>query len=227
MALRLANRTARVRVSLHEGRLWLPMVHQGKVDAIEAAAWRSAGKRLICGQPRLPDVSVSGRAAVGRVGVAPARSTCHPGAAGAEHAMTSDCMIYGATGYTGRLIAARTRRTDLGDGERLAMAIPWGDVSTACHSTGIPDIDATAARPVEPERPDRTTHNRPRRARESNGAQLRLGEVVNARGQTGTASVVMANGYSVTALGAVMAARHLLDEPVAATRRRACSARIS
>ncbi|MFO7694268.1 MAG: saccharopine dehydrogenase NADP-binding domain-containing protein, partial [Vicinamibacterales bacterium] len=45
----------------------------------------------------------------------------------------------------GRLVpvplAWRTRRIDFGDGEKLAMTIPWGDVSTAGHSTGIPDIE--------------------------------------------------------------------------------------
>jgi short subunit dehydrogenase-like uncharacterized protein len=37
----------------------------------------------------------------------------------------------------------RTRRIDLGDGggEQLMAAIPWGDVSTAYHSTGVPNIE--------------------------------------------------------------------------------------
>lgn len=37
----------------------------------------------------------------------------------------------------------RTRRLDLGDGrgERLMAAIPWGDVSTAYYSTGVPNIE--------------------------------------------------------------------------------------
>jgi short subunit dehydrogenase-like uncharacterized protein len=45
----------------------------------------------------------------------------------------------------GRIVAVplawRTRRIDFGDGEKLAMTIPWGDVSTAWHSTAIPDIE--------------------------------------------------------------------------------------
>jgi short subunit dehydrogenase-like uncharacterized protein len=32
------------------------------------------------------------------------------------------------------------RTIDFGDGPRLAVTIPWGDVSTAFHSTGIPNI---------------------------------------------------------------------------------------
>ncbi|MEZ4558551.1 MAG: hypothetical protein R2854_19330 [Caldilineaceae bacterium] len=33
-----------------------------------------------------------------------------------------------------------TRTVDFGNGPRATMAIPWGDVSTAFHSTGIPNI---------------------------------------------------------------------------------------
>ena len=36
---------------------------------------------------------------------------------------------------------SRTRRIDLGEGERLAMAITWGDVATAWYTTGIPNIE--------------------------------------------------------------------------------------
>ena len=36
--------------------------------------------------------------------------------------------------------AFHTRRIDFGDGEKLAVTIPWGDVSTAYHSTGIGDV---------------------------------------------------------------------------------------
>ncbi|HEX4910310.1 MAG TPA: saccharopine dehydrogenase NADP-binding domain-containing protein [Permianibacter sp.] len=38
-------------------------------------------------------------------------------------------------------LAAKTRRIDFGNGEKLAMTIPWGDVSTAYHSTGIPNVE--------------------------------------------------------------------------------------
>lgn len=36
--------------------------------------------------------------------------------------------------------AYHARTIDFGDGPRLAVTIPWGDVSTAFHSTGIPNI---------------------------------------------------------------------------------------
>jgi short subunit dehydrogenase-like uncharacterized protein len=36
---------------------------------------------------------------------------------------------------------ARTRRLDFGEGERSAIAVTWGDLVTAFHSTRIPDIE--------------------------------------------------------------------------------------
>ena len=38
-------------------------------------------------------------------------------------------------------IASATRRIDFGEGPELAMRIPWGDVVTAYHSTGIGNIE--------------------------------------------------------------------------------------
>jgi len=41
--------------------------------------------------------------------------------------------------------AWRTRDIDFGEGPTLAVSIPWGDVSTAYHSTGIGDIEVYTA----------------------------------------------------------------------------------
>jgi short subunit dehydrogenase-like uncharacterized protein len=41
----------------------------------------------------------------------------------------------------------RTRMVTFRDKPRFAMTIPWGDVSTAFHSTGIPDIEVYMATP--------------------------------------------------------------------------------
>lgn len=43
--------------------------------------------------------------------------------------------------------AWKSRRIDFGQGPVLATTIPWGDVSTAFYSTGIPDIEVYAAVP--------------------------------------------------------------------------------
>jgi short subunit dehydrogenase-like uncharacterized protein len=39
----------------------------------------------------------------------------------------------------------RTRKIDFGRGPRTAVSVPWGDVSTAFHTTGIPDIEVYMA----------------------------------------------------------------------------------
>lgn len=43
--------------------------------------------------------------------------------------------------------AWKTRRIDFGNGPEGAMTIPWGDVVTAFHSTGIPNIEVYMASP--------------------------------------------------------------------------------
>lgn len=52
----------------------------------------------------------------------------------------------------GRLLAiapgSRTRAFDFGRGPRPAVCIPWGDVSTAYHSTGIPNVEVYMAAPA-------------------------------------------------------------------------------
>ena len=42
----------------------------------------------------------------------------------------------------------RTRRIDFGDGPRPAVTIPWGDVATAFHTTGIGNIEVYLALPL-------------------------------------------------------------------------------
>lgn len=43
--------------------------------------------------------------------------------------------------------AWRTRRIDLGTGEKFAVTVPWGDVSTAYYATGIPNAEVYATVP--------------------------------------------------------------------------------
>lgn len=55
----------------------------------------------------------------------------------------------GAVRRGGRIVRVRagwgSRMIDFGDGPQLAASIPWGDVSTAWYTTGIPDITVYAA----------------------------------------------------------------------------------
>ena len=45
-------------------------------------------------------------------------------------------------------LAARIRRIDFGRGHKTTMSIPWGDVSTAWHSTGIPNVEVFLPTPA-------------------------------------------------------------------------------
>jgi short subunit dehydrogenase-like uncharacterized protein len=117
--------------------------------------------------------------------------------------------------------ASATRRIDFGGGERLAVGIPWGDVSTAYYTTGIPNIEVfTATSPNALRRLRRANLLRPllrqqwvrglvkygieRRvkppdqAQRDNNPSFVWGEVRNAAGQTKSARLRTANGYSLT-----------------------------
>jgi short subunit dehydrogenase-like uncharacterized protein len=48
-------------------------------------------------------------------------------------------------------IAHESRQIDFGDGPRNATTIPWGDVSTAYYTTGIPNIEVYMAMPKQME----------------------------------------------------------------------------
>lgn len=64
---------------------------------------------------------------------------------GTATTMVENISRGGAIRRGGRIIAVpaawKTRVVDLGAGPVAVTSIPWGDVSTAWHSTGIPDIE--------------------------------------------------------------------------------------
>lgn len=123
-------------------------------------------------------------------------------------------------------LAYHVRKIDFGDGEKLAMTIPWGDVATAYASTGIPNIEvfipgspamiANAKRanyirwllgwaPVQ-----RVMKNRIARTVKGPSASQReklashvWGEARNAAGATKTARIKVANGYALTITGSL------------------------
>lgn len=125
----------------------------------------------------------------------------------------------------GRLVTeplgARTRRIDFGGGEKLAVGIPWGDVSTAYYTTGIGNIEVFTAssqksvdgmrrmnwlRPLLRQRwvrelakfsAERRVTPPDRTQRENNPTYV-WGEVRNAAGEVKTARLRTANGYSLT-----------------------------
>jgi short subunit dehydrogenase-like uncharacterized protein len=130
-------------------------------------------------------------------------------------------------------MAYRVKRIDFGDGDKLAMTIPWGDVSTAYHTTGIANVDVyipASARLIAGLR--LANHLRWLLSRKAVQAFLKWragaiegpsaearaqapmyvwGQVTNARGETKTARIKTENGYSVTVSGALAAVERLMD----------------
>lgn len=135
-------------------------------------------------------------------------------------------------------LGSRSRKIDFGAGMKLATAIPWGDVSTAFRTTGIPDIEVYI--PVSPgalanlRRLGRLGWLLRRRSvqafmkwrirkgaagptaseREKTPVHV-WGEARDAAGRTRTARVRVANGYTVTTDAAVAIARRLLESAAA------------
>jgi len=131
-------------------------------------------------------------------------------------------------------LAYAVRRIDFGDGEKDAMTIPWGDVSTAYHTTGIPNIEVfipgsprmiASARRANWVRPllrlawvQKLVKARIARTVKGPSAEKRAqmptyvwGEATNARGERRTARIRTANGYSLTITGALAVVEHLMS----------------
>jgi short subunit dehydrogenase-like uncharacterized protein len=128
----------------------------------------------------------------------------------------------------------KRRAINFGRGEKPAVTIPWGDVSTAYHSTGIDNIEvylptptavAMLMRLIDPLRPllgldgvqnwlkallGKRVQGPDAATRERQRTWL-WGEVRNAAGEVKSACLETANGYDVTVHGALLAVRHLLD----------------
>ncbi|KAB2911028.1 MAG: NAD(P)H-binding protein [Hyphomicrobiaceae bacterium] len=140
----------------------------------------------------------------------------------------------------GRIIAVplayKTRRIDFGDGDKLAMTIPWGDVATAYYTTGIPNIEVyIPGSPAMVARVRRANHFRwllacapvqsflkkrieksvrgPSAERRDALPTYVWGEARNAKGETRTARIKTANGYSLTVTGALAVVEHLMRNP--------------
>ena len=131
-------------------------------------------------------------------------------------------------------VGARIRDFDFGGraGRRTCASVPWGDVSTAFHTTGIPDIDVFAAYPralriamralglmgpVLATRPVQAVAQRlveafakgaPKEARDRDAFWI-YGEVTDAEGRTAAARMQTPEGYDFTASAAVEIARRV------------------
>jgi short subunit dehydrogenase-like uncharacterized protein len=143
----------------------------------------------------------------------------------------------------GRLIAvpsgSLTRRIPFGEEPRLAVAIPWGDVSTAYYSTGIPNIEVYAGIPEKQikwmrliaklgpvlglgpiqkflkRRVEKTIRGPSDEERAKDNVIL-WGEVRNNSGAARTMRMQTPEGYSLTAKSSVLAAERIAGGSVPA-----------
>ena len=71
---------------------------------------------------------------------------------GTARTMAENAGAGGAVRKRGKIVKVpacwKTRRIDFGAGPTMAMTIPWGDVSMAWHTTGIPDVEVYMAAPL-------------------------------------------------------------------------------
>lgn len=164
------------------------------------------------------------------------RSGLSPGTAKTTvEALSQGCKVREDGTIVSKPLAFNVRRIDFGDGEKDAMTIPWGDVSTAFYSTGIPNIEVyVPGSPRMISSVKRANLIRPllginfiqnfiksRIAKSVKGPdeQQRAtmptfvwGEATNANGEKKVARIRTANGYSLTVTGSLAVVEHILSK---------------
>ncbi|WP_042077372.1 saccharopine dehydrogenase family protein [Acinetobacter nosocomialis] len=134
-------------------------------------------------------------------------------------------------------LAHYVRTIDFGDGKKSAMSVPWGDVSTAFYTTGIPNIEVFVpafpkmifgAKMLNYVRPvlkmnavQKFIKSRIEKTVVGPNEELRAkvptyvwGEARNARGEIKTARIQTENAYSLTVNGSLTVVNYLLKNTV-------------
>ncbi|HJU87825.1 MAG TPA: saccharopine dehydrogenase NADP-binding domain-containing protein [Gemmatimonadaceae bacterium] len=138
----------------------------------------------------------------------------------------------------GRLVrvptAWKTRLIDFGRGPMLSVTIPWGDVSTAFHSTGVPNVEVYASAPASRIRAMRAVQRvrwllaqpvvrqaltklvrrgepGPSAEQRRRGESLLWAEAIDGSGHRAVARLRGPEGYTMTALTSVAIARRALE----------------
>lgn len=133
--------------------------------------------------------------------------------------------------------AYRSKRIDFGDGEKLAVTIPWGDVATAFYTTSIPNIEvyvptskrilrrmrilnlarwllrAQTVQKAMKRRIGKTVRGPSAQKRASTRTYV-WGETSNEAGEKCTARIEVANGYTLTVRGSLEVVAYVLSNEV-------------
>ncbi len=155
---------------------------------------------------------------------------------GTRATMTMNAGDGGAVRKNGKIVkvpaAYKTRQIDFGAFVRDAVTIPWGDVSTAFYSTGIPNITVYAALPeanlkllkasryfgwllktklVQNYLQKRLPADGPSDAERAEGKTYLWGEASDASGNRVEARLICPEGYATTVLTALAVAGKIAD----------------
>jgi short subunit dehydrogenase-like uncharacterized protein len=154
---------------------------------------------------------------------------------GTQATMTMNVGNGGAVRKNGEITsvptAFKTREIDFGEVKKLGVTIPWGDVSTAVYSTGIPNIEVytivppsalklmkmsryfgwlLASKPIQSILQSKIPHGGPSDHERENGKSLLWGEVTDDNGNRVEARQQGVEGYTLTALAALNIAAKIL-----------------
>ncbi|STX55635.1 saccharopine dehydrogenase [Legionella beliardensis] len=132
-------------------------------------------------------------------------------------------------------LAYKTRSINFGNGEKLAMTIPWGDISTAYYSTRIPNIEVYIPASkrqifiiksinfirwffrfnfVQNWLKKKAAYRNGPDAEQRKQSTWVWGEVKNASGICKSARLKTANGYALTVTGSLMTVEFILNNNV-------------
>ncbi len=133
-------------------------------------------------------------------------------------------------------LAYETRKIDFGDGKKMAMTIPWGDVSTAYFTSGIPNIEVFISAPPKmikkvknlnkfrfllgwkfvqnylKKQVDKKVKGPDENKRNSLKTYV-WGEARNKKGEIKTVKITTANGYALTITGSLAVVDYLNKHP--------------
>jgi len=155
---------------------------------------------------------------------------------GTQATMTMNVGRGGAIRKDGKITkvpaAWKSREIDFGEVTRTGVTIPWGDVSTAYYSTGIPNIEVftvmpkqnlkmlklsrylgwlLATKPVQEYLQKQIPPGGPSDAERTKGKTLLWGEASDLNGNRVESRLQTPEGYTITALAALTIAQRIRD----------------